>query len=94
MGNDARTIAKVLGTTVGTLKVYCCEHGISLRVPGNLEGALRREIGDDRFTQLSEEAERRGLDVVTLVTDVISSVIEDGLFSSVLSDYDNLDEEP
>ena len=94
MGNDVRTIAGVLGVTTNTLTVYCSKHGISLRVPGNLQGALRREMGEERFAKLEVEANRRGLDVVTLVTDMVNSVIEYDLFESVLGEYEDLGEEP
>jgi hypothetical protein len=88
MGTDPVVIAEALGTTIDSLRVTCSQRGISLQVPGNLEGALRRELGEGVYERLEAEAAGRGYAVQDLVVALVEAAIEYDLVGGVLGDND------
>lgn len=93
-GASSEDIAKVLGTSVGYLRYACSGEGVSLR-PGSdpVIPLLRRYLGFERLQLLRTEAKRRDTTLQGLVGAVLASVVAENLFSAVLGDYDDLDDD-
>jgi len=104
-GLSTAQIAKKIGCTVGTLRVLCSRHGISLkqqrsyRQPRNGEASgddVQTDItlslpNESRF-RLKERAGLLGLSDAELVSLLIETINRDDLYSAVLDDRDEREE--
>lgn len=79
-------IAEALGSTVASLTVTCSKHGISLKGPGRLDGALRRELPAEIWDIINIEAVEYDTTVVELVVRLLEVISRDDLFKAVLDD--------
>jgi len=92
-------IAEKIGCTVGTLRVRCSHHGISLRQPsrsgrpgrtGPIRGAapadLVLSLSGEARVGLRERAGLLGLSDAELVSVLIETIDRDDLYSAVLDD--------
>jgi hypothetical protein len=84
-GMDASDIAEHLGCSKATLKVRCCQAGISLRVPGYRRSRSGRIIFPGELMQeLTEKAQEYGMSENELARIILKIVIKDDLFDAVL----------
>ena len=100
-GLSASQIAEKIGCTVGTLRVLCSRHGISLRQHGSNRGPRRGEARGDLQTDimlsLPNESRFRlharaglfGLSDTELVSLLIETIDRDDLYSAVLDEWDS-----
>ena len=98
-------IAEKVGCTVGTLRVRCSHHGISLRQPsrsrrsrrnGPIQDATPTDITvtlpDETRVGLRERAGLLGVPEAELVSVLIETIDGDDLYSAVLDDRDEREE--
>src|SRR5262249_37550927 len=95
---SAAEIANKIGCTIGSLRVRCSQHGISLRQ----EYKMRRPfVGDDLYVlqngtslqvnrcsraRLKERATMMGISESELVTMLIETIEKDDLYNAILDD--------
>jgi hypothetical protein len=104
-GLSAAQIAKKIGCTVGTLRVLCSRHGISLKQQRSYRQSRNAKAsGDDAQTditlslpnesrfRLNERAGLLGLSDAELVSLLIETIDRDDLYSAVLDDRDEREE--
>lgn len=91
LGARPAEIAAALGTTTNSLYVKCSGLGISLTATGP---ALGRYMQVVEWATVQREADRRGVSVPQLMAQVIVTVAERNLFSSVLGDFTNGNKSP
>jgi hypothetical protein len=94
-GMSAQEIALQLGVRTGSLSVMCCRRGISLRrpttgrPPRQLKSAVEITLDRSVLISLRREAERTGRrSANTLISDLLTHIVRDGLYSAVLDEKD------
>lgn len=85
LGARPPDVAGALGMTVESLSVICSRHNISLRPS---RAALVTALTPEQWRALQREAVRRGVPVWQLIARTLAAVVDHGLFSAVLGDYD------
>lgn len=88
MGARPEEIAAALGVTVGTLQVKCSQAHISLAA---VRPSIRGGLHSSHWAAIQREADRRGVSVPRLMSEIVMSVAENDLFAAVLEDYDELE---
>jgi hypothetical protein len=87
-------IAAMHGVTLGTLKVLCSRHGISLRKGGSLPKRTKLTLPDEPLPlsdgvlkSLREATRAMGKDsTARLVSDLLEKIASDGLYKAVLDE--------
>jgi hypothetical protein len=84
-GMKASDIAEHLGCSEATLKVRCCQAGISLRVPGYRRSKYGRIVFPKELIQeLTEKAQEYRMSENELARTILKIVIKDDLFDAIL----------
>jgi len=86
-GVSAREIAMKIGTTIGSLRVICSRHGITLRRQRDLESRAPNEvlrIPTETFVAFQAAAKLRKRPLKDLVSAVLDTVAKENLFEAVL----------
>ena len=83
-GLRAQEIAERVGWTVGTLRVRCSQLKISLRRSGNSKSHMCLAVPKAIFGQLQHHATLMGISESELATDLLKTIVQDGLCDAVL----------
>jgi len=106
-GLSAAQIAEKIGCTIGTLRVLCSRHGISLKqrrsyrrprhdeaTSDDVQTDIMLSLPDETRVRLQERAGLLGFSDTELVSVLIETIDRDDLYSAVLDDRDSRDERP
>jgi hypothetical protein len=94
-GLPANEIAERVGCKLGTLRVKCSQHRISLRRSPSPAAALKRSgaarlvipLAEDVSLDLQRHAEKRGLSKASLAAALLEAIANDNLYNAVI-DHD------
>jgi len=91
-GLSPKDIAEKIGCKLGTLRVKCSQHGISLRRRRSVDGAKRREaraqvvilLTHKAIDSLERIAKRKGTSRTKFVALLLETIARDDLYDAVL----------
>ena len=83
-GLSTQEIADRVGCTIGTLRVRCSQVKISLRRSGNSKSHICLWVPEAVFGQLQHNATLMGISESELATNLLKTIVQDGLCDAVL----------
>jgi hypothetical protein len=92
-GLSAQEIADKVGCKLGTLRVKCSQHGLSLRrwsgmtrKSGRAPRRLVTSIADKVLLDLQRHAEKRGVSRANFAGALLETIVRDGLYNAIIDD--------
>ena len=83
-GLSSQEIADRVGWTIGTLRVRCSQLKISLRRSGKSKSRMYLAVPKAIFGQLQHQATLMGISESELATNLLKTIVQDGLCDAVL----------